>query len=146
MIITDIKNAIKTKLDALVTAGTLGEVQEDDFSQGIFSRDFAKFPAAVLTSPAMTGIALTNRSNERTYTFNVVIIQKGENIASATDIETLMESIVDAFDNDPTLGGKADGGVEPSASQPEAVAMVGKTYIAFVITIKANAVKDLTFT
>lgn len=145
MLITDIKNAIKTKFDGLKTAGTLGEVQVDDFKVDFLDRDIAVYPCAIITSPTVEGGYFTNNQNERTYTFNVAIVNKGENIATANDIETLAETIIDAFDNDPTLGGKADGGVEPSSSAPEPVTSQGKSFVVFTITIKAKAIKDLTF-
>lgn len=144
-LVSDLKNAIKTNLDALVTAETLGEAQMDDYKIGIFDRDYGAYPAAILTTPAIEGGAFTNRQNERVHTFQIVVIQKAENVESATEIETLIETILDKFDNDPTLSGKADGGVEPSSSTPEAVVSRGKTYIAFAITLKAHAIKDLTF-
>ncbi len=145
MMIQDIKNKIKAKLDAMVTAGTLGEVQMDDFKVGIFDREFAKFPAAVLTSPSVVGEVYMNTMNQREHTFNIVIIEKTENITSATDIENLMENIMNAFDNDPLLEGKSDSGMLPAVSSPEPVVSGSKSYIAFVITMKAKAIKDLTF-
>ena len=144
-LIVDIKNRIKTLLDELVTAGTLGEVQMDDFKQGIFDRDYSAFPAAVLTTPSIQGNYFTNRQNARTHTFDIVILNKADNIESATQIETLIETILDKFDNDPTLNGKADAGSEPSSSSPEAVVSRTGTFIVFAISIKAKAIKDLTF-
>ncbi len=145
MIIQDIKNKIKAKLDAMVVSGIIGEVQMDDFKVGIFDREFAKFPAAVLTSPAVEGAVFMNTMNERTHTFNIVILQKAENIASAMDIENLMENIMNAFDNDPLLDGKSDAGMLPAVSSPEPVVSGSRSYIAFAVTMKAKAIKDLTF-
>lgn len=145
MIISDLKTKLKTILDALVTAGTLGEVQEDDFKKNIFDRDFAKFPAVVLTSPSIASDAYMNNMNMREHTFNLVVIQKSENISSATDIEDLMENLLNTFDNDPTFGGKADGGVPPSTSQPEPVVAGDKSFVVFGVTVKAKAIKNLTF-
>lgn len=145
-LVTDIKNKIKTFLDELVTAGTLGEVQMDDFKiSPVWERDFAKYPAAILTMPAIEGGYFTNRQNERVHTFEIVIVSKGENIASATDIETLAEAILDKFDNQPTLAGKADGGVEPSTTPAEPITSRGKSLIIFSVIIKAKAIKDLSF-
>ncbi len=144
-LITNIKNQIKIKLDALVTAHTLGEVQVDDFKNGLFDRDYGKFPVAIVTTPSVEGSYLTNCQNERLYTYEIIVIQKGENVTSPTETEELIESLLDAFDNDPTLNGKADGGVEPSSSTPQAVSSRDKTYIAFSIILKAKAVKDLIY-
>jgi hypothetical protein len=143
---SEIKTKIKTLLDALVTAGTLGEVVEDDFRESnLFDRDLSAFPAAILTSPSISGDYLTSNENMRTYTFEIVVLQKGENIASASEIEDLAEALMDKFDNDPTLGGKADGAVEPSATNPAPVTVRGKTLIVFSITLKAKASITLTF-
>lgn len=144
-IVTTIKNAVKTKLDSLVPA-TLGQVIVDDFKQDGFAyKDIGTFPAAVLASPSLEGVAETNRDNLRTHNFTIGIIQKGENISSANDIEELMETIINAFDEDPTLGGAANGGVEPSSSTPESISSVDGSFVVFTVTVKAKAVKNLSF-
>lgn len=140
-----IKAALKTKLDALVSAGTLGEVQEDDLRKSIFERDFGAYPAAVLTSPATDSEALDNRDNMRSYFYEVVVFQKADNITSATAIEELIETLLDKFDNDPGLAGTAVGGVFPSTSRPEPALIHGNQLIVFSILIKARGVKQLTF-
>lgn len=144
MSLVTIKTKIKSDLDALVPA-TLGEVQVDDLKTSIFDRDFGKFPAAILTTPAVASDYLTNRENFRTYAFEIVVVEKAENITSASQIETLIEAILNKFDNDPTLAGSADGAVEPSASTPEAIVSRGKTYITFSILIKARESISLSF-
>lgn len=145
MLITDIKTKIKAKLDALVPT-TLGEVFVDDFKDtAIFDRDYGAYPVAVMTSPSLENAAETNRDNLRRHIFNILVIFKGEDIATAYDVENVMETLLDAFDNDPTLTGTADGGVEPSTSTPEPIVSRDKSYIAFVLTVKAKAIKSLTF-
>ncbi|MCP6719741.1 MAG: hypothetical protein KJI72_00225 [Patescibacteria group bacterium] len=143
--LTDIKNEIKTLLDALKTAGTLGFVISTDFKKDITDYNIGKYPAAILAAPSISSEVITNRDNLRTYKFDILILEKGENVTSANQIETLVETIIDKFDNDPTLNGKADGGVEPSTSEPEATTIGDQTYIAFIVTIRARATKALTF-
>jgi len=140
---SDIKDAIKTHLTDLVTANTLGEVQVDDFRKAIFERDFSAYPAAVLTSPATTGAYLDSGNNTRTYMYEVIVIQKIENIASADDIETLAETILDVFDNDQLLGGAALGGVIPSSTRPEPALLRGNSIIYFGVLLQAKAIKQL---
>lgn len=142
---TNIKSRIKTILDGLVTSEVLGEVQNDDFNVGIFDREFALYPAAVISAPSIEGGLLTNRDNERTYTYEVTIVEKGENIASSSQIEELAEAIFDAFDNDPTLGGAANAGSSPATSPIASVISRGKTFVGFVVTIRAKAIKELSF-
>lgn len=137
---TTIKNAIKAKLDTLVPA-TLGEVQTDDFNlSSIFDRDIAKYPAAFLGSASIEAETFTNRDNLRTLTFEITVVQKGENVTSATNIEEMRETIFNKFDDDPTLGGAADGGVEPAVSPAELITDRGKSYIVFSVVLKARVV------
>jgi len=140
-----IKAAIKTNLDALKTAGTLGEVISDDFTFDPIQRDVGAYPVALINTPSIASEAYTNRDNIRTYTFDVVVIQKAENVSSATEIETLIEAILDSFDNDPTLGGAADGAIEPTASAPAASTTADQTYIWFTVQVRAKASIQLTF-
>ena len=121
----DIKTRIKAILDALVTSTVLGSVLMDDFRDDVLNRDIPAFPCAILTSPSIESpIAETNQ---------------GENVTGTNDIEDLMEVLVNAFDNDPTLSGKANGGVEPAVSPTVSITSGDRTYILFVITIKPKA-------
>ena len=142
----DIKSKIKEILDSIVTSGELKTVVVDDLKTSpVLDRDIPSFPAAILTSPSSEGGYLTNRENMRTYRFAVTVIQKAENLESTDDIETLCDFLLDKFDNAPTLSGKADGGLEPSSSSPEAIVSQGKSYVMFTITLKAHATKLLSF-
>lgn len=145
-----IKNRIKYTLESLAREGILAEVQVDDLKTSIFDREFAHYPVAILTTPAITNEAITNVQNFRTYDFEIMVLQKADNVKDPTEIEDLIENILNRFDNDPTLKGDqatgaADGAVDPAASAPAAVVSRGKTYIGFSITIRAKAVRDLTF-
>lgn len=143
---TVVKGKIKDKLNALVTSGVLKSVIVDDLKKNpSLDRDIPSFPAAVLVSPSSQGSYSTNRSNIRTYTFTVTIVQKAENIETNDDIEYLSDQILDAFDNDPTLSGTAVGGLEPSNSEPTSITSQDKSYIVFTVTLKAHADKTLTF-
>ena len=142
-ITSTIKNAIKAKLDAL-TPGTLKTVIVDDFNTNPVLENIPQFPAALLNSPSTESERDTNRENLRTHIFEVLIIQKGENVTSANDIEELRETILDAFDNDGTLGGAANGSVEPASSSPQSITSGDKTYIVFTVTLKARALFNLT--
>lgn len=137
---TTIKNTIKAKLDALVPA-TLGEVQVDDFKiSSIFDRDIAKYPAAVLVGAAIEEAnALTNRDNERIYTFEILVIEKGENVTSATQIEELRETLLNTFDNDPTLGLADVLGNDPAFSPAETITDRSRSYVVFSVVLKVRS-------
>jgi hypothetical protein len=139
-IVGNIKNQIKTILDALVTGTVLGSVLMDDFKDDVLNRDIPAFPCAILTSPSIeSSSAETNQDNLRTHTFEILIVQKGENITGSNDMEDLMEALINAFDNDPTLSGKANGGVEPAVSPTMSISSGDRTYVLFVITLKPKA-------
>ncbi len=144
----DIKTAIKAHLDYLASTpvAVLSEVQVDDFKVGLLERDIAAYPCAILTTPAIESGAETNRDNARTYTYEILVITKQELVASANVIEDLAEAILNRFDNDPTLGGKADAGLEPAVSQPQAAIARGKGVIYFSVILRAKKVITLTFT
>jgi len=139
---TDIKTEIRNLLESLTKNETLREVIVDDFKMGIFDRDYGRFPVAIITTPSIEGEYFTDHQNMRIHTFEIVVLQKGENITSADEIETLVETILDKFDTNETLAGKAMQ-VEPASTVPQAVTSRGKNYVAFSVLIKAKAVKAL---
>jgi len=142
----DLKTKIKELvLDPLVTAGKLKEVQVDDFKMPLLQRSVAHYPAAILTSPEVTASTVsTFQTNQRVYTFQIVVLQKLENIAQAGDLEDLIEALMDQIDKNYTLGGQADGAVEPSTSQPEPIVSQGHQLVAFAVQIRAKADTNIT--
>ena len=142
---TTIKNAIKSKLEQLQQEGTIGTVVVDDFQSDGFGilKNVGVYPAALVAAGGLEGAYDTNSDNMRTYTFEILIIEKGENVSSPDQVETLMEAIVDAFDNDYTLGGAANGGVEPSGSAAQAVSTPEGSFVIFSIGIRAKGIAAL---
>ena len=143
--IADIKNAIKTRLEALVTAGTLGEVQTDDFRVPILERDIATYPAAILTTPS-TAIAneLTNNDNIREHAFEVLVIMNGDDITSATEVEDLIEALMNDLDANKTLGINDVVGTSPSISAPEAITRAGdQRLIVFTVTLRVKTAHSI---
>ncbi|MBI4119243.1 MAG: hypothetical protein HY456_00160 [Parcubacteria group bacterium] len=149
---TTIKERIQTLLNQLKAQEVLREVHVDDLNTtSIFDRDFASYPVAILMPASIESDYLTNNQNIRTFEYDIGIIHKRDEISNPTDIEDLRDTIMNKFDNDPTLkagnaSGVADGGVEPSSSRPEPIVSRGKAFIFFSVTIRARAVKDLSFT
>lgn len=141
-----IKTAVKTHLDALKTAGTLGQVIVDDFKTnplGGLYKNISAYPAAIVGTPGITSGYETNRDNLRSYTFEILVIFKGENVSSITAIEDTIELVLNRFDNDPTLGGAANGATT-AASSPEQIITEDGTFILFAISLTARATYALT--
>jgi len=138
MSLANIKTQIKANLDELVTATTLGEVHADDFSADPLQRNIANYPAAILTTPYVESEPLTNLENKRTAVFEVLIIEKQDNISNINDLETLIEAVLDKFDQDITLNGEAIN-IEPTTSP--AVPSVTKVHghmIMFALILRVN--------
>jgi hypothetical protein len=140
-----IKQAIKTNLDALVTAETLGGATTSDIRKDPLAADIPSFPHAFLMPPSIESEVLDNRSVLRTYVYDIMVIWNAENIADATTVEGDIEAILDAFDNDPTLSGTAMGGVLPVSLAPQPFQHAGKDLIMAVVQIQAKQHVSLTF-
>ena len=145
MSIFTIKAGIKAKLDTLVTSAVLGVAVSSDIRKDPLQTDAGAYPQAILMPPAIESEVLDNRTIIRTYSFDVMVLFNAENIAGTADVETAVETMLSAFDNDPTLGGTALGGMLPISSSPEPFQHGGKDLIMVVLQIKAKDVVSLTF-
>lgn len=142
---TSIKTAIKSNLDALVTSEVLSGATTSDIKQDPLSADIPSFPHAFLMPPSIESEALDNRTNIRTYIYDIMVIWNAENISDATTIEADIEAILDKFDNDPTLGGTAMAGYLPVSLAPQPFQHGGKDLIMAVVQIQAKQHVSLAF-
>jgi hypothetical protein len=140
-----IKEAIRLKLEKLVRQEILSDSIVDDFKKGILDREYSKFPVAILQTASIQNDSFTNSQNMRIYTFEIVVLLKGDDVLDATSVEELRANIIDAFDNDVTLGQVCDGGMMPASSPIEPIPLQGgKSWITFVVTLECRAIKDIT--
>ena len=138
---TIIKRAVENKLRTL-TPSALRDVVSDDFKTDPTKRDIGEYPVAIVTSPAIENETLDNRTNIRTYVFEIAILARGEDM-SAEDVEELTETVINAFDADPTLGAIADGGVEPSTGTPAPITEGNNQLIAIPLTVRVRATRTI---
>jgi hypothetical protein len=144
--ITTIKSKIKEKLDALVTAGTLGAAESLDLRKDPLDGDIVGYPHAFLMPPSVENAGLVdNRTLRRTYTFAIMVLMKAENLASVSDVEVLMEAIMNKFDNSVNLDNESVGGIEAVTSTPAPIQHGDKQLIVFDVIIKARAIYDLSY-
>ena len=148
MAIADVKNEIKDFLGSLVSAGDLGGATTLEFKKDPFDYELSasQYPHAYLTPPTISSTRFDNRTLIRTYTFTIMVIEQVEHISGATQIETLMETIMDKFDNSLTINGTADAGVFPTTSQPEVFEHRKRQFVVFDIILEARQCVPLTFT
>ena len=143
--IQTIKNAIKSNLDALVTDTVIAGATITDIRKDPLAADIPTFPHAFLMPPSVESEVLDNRTIIRIYTFGIMILFNAENLASTTQLEEKIESVLSKFDNDPTLGGTAMGGMLPVSSAPAPFQHSGRDLIMVVVEIKAKEIVTLTF-
>ena len=140
-----IKQAIKENLDELVTAGVLAGAAISDIKKDPLAADIPTFPHAFLMPPSIESEALDNRTNIRTYVYDIMLLWNAENIEDATTIEEDIEAVLSVFDNDPTLSGTAMGGVLPVSMAPQPFQHGGKDLSMAVVQIQAKQHVSLTF-
>lgn len=140
-----IKQAIKANLDALVTDEVLGGATITDIKKDPLAADIPTFPHAFLMPPSIESEALDNRTNIRTYVYDIMIVWDAINIEDATTIEDDIEDILSKFDNDPTLNGTSMGGVLPVSLAPQPLQHGGKQLIMAVVQVQAKQDVSLTF-
>lgn len=141
-----IKSEIYTKLQGLVVDGTLAGATVTDIRKDPLAGNVPNFPHAFLMPPAVEGEILDNRTIIRSYTFDIMVLFKSEDIASTSQVEEKIEAILNEFDNDPTLNGTAAAGVPPTSSSPAPVNHAnGTSYIMAVIQVGASEDVSLTF-
>lgn len=145
MSILNIKNNIKTLLDELVTAGTIAGATITDIRKSPLAADIPNFPHAFLMPPSSEDFTSDNRTNQRTYNFDIMILVNAENLSGTSDVETMIEGVLNKFANDPTLGGTALAGALPVSSSPEPFQHNGKDMIMAIVTIQAKELVTLTF-
>lgn len=145
MSIASIKTRVKTRLDELVTATVLGGATVTDIKKDPLSVDIKSYPHAFLMPPAVESEILDNRTNARSYTFDIMVLFQAENIASTDEVEEAVEAMLNAFDNNPTQDGTALGTVLPVASAPAPFQHGGKDMIMVVLQVKVTELVGLTF-
>lgn len=122
-----IRAAIKTKLDELVTSGSLGYVFNGEQSQQAV--EIPAWPAAELIRVQTVPDYFTNREDLQDYIFVINIYQQIEEANTAT-VEVAMDAVIDAvmqkFLNDVNLTGVLDGRMKPIESQVAIIAWQGR--------------------
>jgi len=148
--ISAVKTKIKERLDTLVGAAGSGAVLRGititDLKQDPLDAEIQSYPHAFIMPPSIQTVELYDTNSVlRELTFVVMVVQKSENITTSTEIEDLINTIMDTIDSSITLQGTAIGGVQPTSSFPEPFIHMGKSYIVFDILIKARILTTLTY-
>lgn len=139
----NIKLKIRDLLQELVDNGDLGEVIVLNKPESIFKIQIDKFPVAIVANNSFTGERLTNRDNEVTHNFEILVIENSDNIDTDTYLEDMAEIIRKKFADNETLGGLSEA-VEPAISQFGPLSETDYSKTIFLITLKVRSVEALT--
>ena len=144
-IISDIKAAVGAHLTDLVTEEVLAGATITEIKKSPLAAETSAYPWAYLMPPSVESETLDNRSITRTYTFDIMVLVRGEDLPDTPYMEELAEAIMNKYDNDPTLGGTARGGLLPVSSSPTPYQHNGQDLMMIIITIQAKADVTLTY-
>ena len=134
----NLKIQINDVLQTLVSSNALGSIVSADLSKNPIDLDVPDFPVAILAMPQVTSAFEDTANNLRTYRFDILFMLQTDNTVDGT-VEGLIDTVLNAFDTNLTLAGVAQGAMLPAEVIPWPVTDGGKTYTAFVVTIKARA-------
>lgn len=139
-----IRAAIKTKLDALVVATTLGCVFNGE--QPPQAVEIPAWPAAELTRIQTNPEYFTNREDMQWYVFLINLYQQIEETNTGT-VEVAMDAVVDAvmqkFLDDVSLSGVLDGRLQPVENQASVVAWMGRQCRRDQIMLRCPKIKAM---
>lgn len=138
-----VRAAIKAKLDALVTATTLGCVFNG--KQSDLSIEIPAWPAAELVRSQTDPEYWTNKEDKQWYVFLINIYQQIEE-TNLGEVEVAMDSVIDAvmqkFLDDVNLSGVLDGRIKPVESLPETTSWKGRQVRREQIILRCPKIKS----
>lgn len=137
----NIKKEIVLNLNALVQDGVLNSVIEIDSGKDPLTIEpAAGYPFALVGMPVITSDYEDQATNRRTYRFDVLIASSYEALQDQNEgIESVIDSVLDQFDNHFTLAGAAIASVLPVEVLAMPVSTGTKSLVCFVLTIRAQA-------
>lgn len=136
-----IKTQIIVNLQALVTAGAINSFYSLDANPNPLSMDpTGGYPFAIVGMPRITSDYEDQATNKRTYRFDLLFVLNPAALASPdTDVEHLIDQVLNQFDNNFTLAGTATATVLPAEVESVPVSTGEKTLLCVVVTLKAQA-------
>jgi hypothetical protein len=142
----NIKKEIVLNLNALVLQGVLNSVIELDLGKDPLTIDAPNgYPFALVGMPTVMSDVQDQATNQRTYRFDVLILVSYEYLADQNEgVEFIMDAVLNQFDNNFTLAGAAIATVLPVEVMTMPVSTATKSLVAFLATIKAQALFDIT--
>ncbi|MFA6006936.1 MAG: hypothetical protein WC764_04415 [Candidatus Paceibacterota bacterium] len=136
-----IRAKIKTKLDGLVTSGSLGSVYNGE--QNPQNVEFSAYPAAVIIRTQSEPEFFTNREDIQTYIFTINVYQQivGDDWhTQEIALDDPIDAVIQAFLNDASLTGSVDGRIQPIANGGSVISWNGKMHRLETITLRCKKI------
>lgn len=127
--IANLRAKIKTKLDGLVTAGTIGSVFNGEQNPQLV--DIAAYPCVEIVRMGTNPEYFTNREDIQGYVFHLRVYQQQPDDAFDTAeiaLDDTVDALIQAFLNDANLTGTADARVTPIQLSPSVISWNGKMH------------------
>jgi hypothetical protein len=135
-----IKQQILVNLQALVSAGAINSFIALDQSPNPWSIEpTGGYPFAIVAMPRIGSDFEDQANNLRTYRFDILFVLDPATLPHPdTDVEDLIDAVLNQFDTHFTLAGAAQAAVLPATIQGVPVSTGDKTLLALVVTLEAR--------
>jgi hypothetical protein len=139
-----IKQQILVNLKALVDAGAINSYYAIDANPNPLTMEpTAGYPFAIVGMPRVAADFEDQATNLRTYRFDVLFVLDPAALANPdTDVEDLIDAILNQFDNNFTLAGAAVAALLPAEIEAMPVATADKTLLCIVASLKARTLYE----
>jgi hypothetical protein len=135
-----IKEQILVNLKALVDAGAINSFYSLDKNPNpLTDIPTGGYPFAIVGMPRIVADFEDQATNMRTYRFDVLFVINPETLAHPdTDVEDLIDAVLNTFDTNFTLSGNAVAAVLPAEVDGAPVSVGDKTLLCFVVALRAR--------
>jgi hypothetical protein len=132
-----IKAQILVNLQALVTAGAINSfVSLDKNPNPLTDTPVNGYPFAIVGMPRVASDFEDQATNIRTYRYDILFVIDPNTLANPdTDVEHIMDQVLNQFDTNFTLAGTAIAAVLPAMIEGAPISTGDRTLLCFVITL-----------
>jgi hypothetical protein len=137
---TPIKAQILKNLQALVTAGAINSFYSLDANPNPLTvQPTGGYPFAIVGMPRVANDFEDQATNRREYRFDVLFVLNPAELAHPdTDVEDLIDAVLNQFDTNFTLAGTAIDAVLPAQVEGWPVSTGDKSLLCIVVTLVAR--------
>jgi hypothetical protein len=139
--ISNVRAKIKAKLDALVTAGTIGAVLNGEQNPQFV--EISAYPCVEIVRMGTEPEYFTNREDIQSYVFHLRVYQQmpGDDWDTVEiGLDDTIDAIIQAFLDDASLTGTINARIEPMQNTPSVISWNGKMHRREVIVLKCRVI------